>query len=242
MQDVIQGFPKTIGERIYLYLKESIQNGKLKPNQRITEKEIANSFNVSTTPVRDAISKLAGEGLVIVTSHKDTYVKEIFYKDLIAIYHVMNFIDEFVMKLAFESRSEELIEEMEKLTVEMENACKKDTVDKYLDINERIHLKICKSIGNEFLYRIREQIYSQLSLYTPLRIFLFTRSNECEKSLKKHKLLLEAFKSRDKTKIEKAIHRHWINFLPSESEWEEYISQGEGKREIDLKEKLQDYF
>ena len=57
-------FPRTLSERIYLHLKDSIIKGKIKSNQVILEKEIAESFGVSITPVRGALRQLAGEGLI----------------------------------------------------------------------------------------------------------------------------------------------------------------------------------
>jgi len=52
--------PKTLAETIYLHIKKRIIND-LEPNQRITEKEITDLFNVSSTPVREAIHRLCAE-------------------------------------------------------------------------------------------------------------------------------------------------------------------------------------
>jgi len=53
--------PTTISETIYRYLRNAIIEGDLRPVQRIHEKEIAERFNISTTPVREAFQKLSAE-------------------------------------------------------------------------------------------------------------------------------------------------------------------------------------
>jgi len=57
-------FPRTLSERIYLHLKDPIIKGKIKSNQIILETEVAESFGVSITPGREALRRLAGEGLI----------------------------------------------------------------------------------------------------------------------------------------------------------------------------------
>ena len=53
-----------IVDQIFEVLKKQILAGKLKPNERLIEKQIANSFNVSRSPVREALAKFEHEGLV----------------------------------------------------------------------------------------------------------------------------------------------------------------------------------
>jgi len=50
--------PETLGQSIYNCLKKAILENKIKPNQKINEKEIADSFKVSRTPVREALVRL----------------------------------------------------------------------------------------------------------------------------------------------------------------------------------------
>lgn len=50
--------------RPFKLLKNSIIKGEIKPNQRIQERKVASLFNISPTPVREAIKRLAGEGLI----------------------------------------------------------------------------------------------------------------------------------------------------------------------------------
>jgi len=87
-----------------------------------------------------------------------------------------------------------------------------------------MHLRICELSGNEYLYKMREQIYFQLGIYKPLRFFLFTKSDAIKKTMEEFRFLLKVLRSRDKRKIKHINRGAWIKFLPSEAEWDEYQS------------------
>jgi DNA-binding GntR family transcriptional regulator len=218
-------FPRTLAERIYISIKDSILNGEIKNNQRIIEKEIASRFKVSHTPVREAIKRLASEGLIIINSHRESYVRKISYMELINIYYTMIAIDEMALKLAFNRAPDITIKEIEKYVNALKKVAKKEKVGEYLDLNERMHIRICELSSNDYLYHIRKTIYSQLGIYKPLRFFLFSRSDAIDKTMEEFKSLLRALKSRDKRKIKHINRGRWIQFLPSEAEWHEYESE-----------------
>lgn len=221
-RESVFGYPKTIGERVYLYLKDQILKGEIRANERIQEKEISSLFMVSSTPVREAVLRLAGEGLIKITSHKEAVVKSISYKELIEIYQVMDGMDKMALELAFDRMSEEGIKVLEEMEVKMEKYCKKETVEKYLELNEAIWLKISELSGNSFLYQVRQHTHSQLARYRPLRFFLFTASGMLERVLERERMVFEALKRRDRKKMKEAMRQSWIEFLPSEAEWEQH--------------------
>lgn len=56
--------PSTIKEQVYNMLKEKILDGSIKEGEWLQEKKLAEIFNVSRSPIREALIKLAGEGLL----------------------------------------------------------------------------------------------------------------------------------------------------------------------------------
>ena len=217
-----KSFPKTLSDRIYIHLKESITLGKIKPNQRVMEKEIAAEFGISTTPVREAIKKLSGEGLISIDSHKEAVVRETSYRELMNIYEAMVCIDEKCIKLAFGRDKKATLQEMTDSLAEMENYGREKGVERYLECNERMHLKIAELSGNEFLFQIRQMINAQLGRYRPLRHFLFSRSSAIERYMATNEMLLQAIRADERDKIERIEPEDWIRCLPSEEEWLEF--------------------
>ena len=215
-------FPKTLAEGIYNYLKEAIIKGDIEPNQRLQDKNIALRFNVSATPVREAIKRLAGEGLIELSSHREAMVREVSYKELMEIYQAMNCVDEMCMKIAFNKSPDTTIQEIQKYITLMEKVAQKEIVEKYLEMNEQLQLRICEIVGNEFLYQIRQLINNQLGRYRTLRFFLFTKTDAIEETLNEFRSLIKILKSNDRKKIQNLNRSQWVQYLPTEAEWEEY--------------------
>jgi DNA-binding GntR family transcriptional regulator len=210
-------------------LKELILKGVIKPNQKIIEKDLTALFEVSNTPVREAIKKLAWEGLITMSSHKEAVVKEISYKELMDIYYVMICNDEMGIRLLYKKNPDVLSEVITDYLNRMKKVAAKETVEDYLALNEEMHMKICELGENEFLCHVRHLINSQLGRYRPLRFFLFTRSDAIKKSLDEDTALLNAVKNKDKRKIERLTRGRWVEFLSSEEEWLEHIEM-KGKK------------
>lgn len=68
---------QSIAEQLYVYLRKQILNLSLKPGASLSKVELANFFNVSATPIRDAILRLAEDGLVDVFPQHGTRVSAI---------------------------------------------------------------------------------------------------------------------------------------------------------------------
>ena len=86
---------RTMSEFIYGSLKDSIINNELKANQRINEKQLAEYFKVSRTPIREAVLRLEAKGFVRIDSYRRAVVKEISYNDRkqnLILYHQLKLL------------------------------------------------------------------------------------------------------------------------------------------------------
>ena len=110
--------PKTLSQSIYNHLKDAIINNQLKANQKLNEKEIAQSFGISTTPVREAVLRLGAEGFVITDSHRETIVKGISLEELKEISLVMGHLDSLGSVLVVDNLSPQTLEKIDSLTKE----------------------------------------------------------------------------------------------------------------------------
>jgi DNA-binding GntR family transcriptional regulator len=73
----MSGPAKPLREHIVDALRDEIVSGELEPNQRLVEVDIANQFEISRGPVREALRQLEQEGLVQSTPHRGTTVVDI---------------------------------------------------------------------------------------------------------------------------------------------------------------------
>lgn len=78
----------TIQEQVYQFLKEDICSGVFRPGQRLQEVSIANQYKVSRSPVREALRRLAADGLVEEVPNKGVTVKRYSARDMEEIYEM----------------------------------------------------------------------------------------------------------------------------------------------------------
>ncbi len=71
-----------INEKVYSYIKTNIMNFNYPPGYNLNLNQLSEKLGVSHTPIKDALFKLAGEGLVEIAPRKGTYVKDVTQDDI----------------------------------------------------------------------------------------------------------------------------------------------------------------
>jgi len=204
--------PKTLSQLVYENLKESILNKELEPNQRINEKEIAEKLQISRTPVREALMRLATEGFVEIFSHRECLVKEISYKELKERFQVIRVLDRLAASLIFDQINSQGLTKLEKMTKKMERYYNMREFKQFLDINYIIHGKLWDYLTekNNFLQKELHVCINQIKMCIhPLKNAL-EDPEIIKKSMNAHKEIMGAIKKKNKAKLETIIFEHWI--------------------------------
>ena len=205
--------PKTLSQSVYKYLKESIISNKIKAGQKINEKKIAALLQVSSTPVREAIFMLGAEGLVTIKSHKEVVVKELSHKEITEIFQVLSILESFAVTLAVDNIGDEDLKEIEELHKEMERFCKKDSIEKYCDLNMAVHSKLWEFVPNKFLQQTLHGVQNQFQRYSYAQFYALGKTGALKRSLKEHEEILKAVKTKNKRRLKTLLAKHWGSFL-----------------------------
>ena len=91
---------KPLKELVYLELKHKILTGEIESQTRLMEIDLAEKMNVSRTPIREAIHRLADDGLVKLEARKGAYVANISIKDMLDVFEVREDMEGFTAYLA----------------------------------------------------------------------------------------------------------------------------------------------
>lgn len=197
--------------KIHDYLREAIIKNELKPRDIIREKDIAAVFNSSTTPVREAIKRLASEGFVEVHPYRHAFVSEITYKEYEEISETMYVLDSYAHKVVIRDLTEKDHQELREMILDLEKFCTINTLEKYLKINADIHIYVWRFLKNEFFYTTIRQAFDKF-LHSHRHI-LYTQWARNDSSLKKslslHKKMAEALIEKDTSHINSIIKKHW---------------------------------
>ena len=142
----------TSSDFVYLDLRGRIVNRELKPAQRLLEVKIANDMGVSRTPVREALRRLAQEGLVRIVPNSGARVASPSQREVESAYSVREYLESLSVELAcrngIDSRSLERLEE----ALEAEEAAYRDrNIDAFLEANNSFHRLIAEAGKNPVL-------------------------------------------------------------------------------------------
>jgi DNA-binding GntR family transcriptional regulator len=126
--------PVTIKEQVYLTLREQLLHRQPGPNGRIVEKQITDALGVSRTPVREALSLLASEGL-LVSTHHGYKVPEFLLDDVLNVFEVRMLLEPVAARQAAENSSTVGLSEMRRAIEGEKAAHAKGDVTRFLRAN-----------------------------------------------------------------------------------------------------------
>lgn len=205
--------PTTISKTIYKYLKNAIIEGELKPNQRLQEKEIAELFRVSTTPIREAFQRLSAEKYIIISARKEVIVASATLEEIKELFEVVRVLDAFATKKSLKNLTNNDITELKKMTEKLDNFYKQKKIQAYVKENLRVHDKLWKACGNKFLYQSLVNLSEKYTFYANQVFFLTDKSTDntsfFNKSHKDHIDLMKAIEKKDGYRVEKLLLYHW---------------------------------
>ncbi len=201
--------PSTISETIFRYLRKSIIEGRLKPNQKIHEKEIAKLFNVSTTPAREAFQRLSAENYLTINARKEVSVASVSVEEIKELFEVVNILDAFAARKALERFCDEDIQNLREMTENLGNFYNQKRIAPYVKQNLRIHFRIWKECGNHFLYQFLVDLAEKFIFYSNQLFIIVDNPTFFEKSYKDHLVIMKAIEEKDANKLESILLSHW---------------------------------
>lgn len=186
-------------------LEDEIVNGILKPGDRLDEASLAERFNVSRTPIREAFKYLVGSGLVETIPNRGTFVASVGLPQLIEMFDVMAELEGMCARLATRRITEVESEELQSLLDGCVKAKENGDPDAYYYENERFHDCIYRASHNAFLAQQARQLQMRLKPYRRLQLRVRNRAST---SLAEHRSIVAAVLDGDERAAEKSIKDH----------------------------------
>jgi DNA-binding GntR family transcriptional regulator len=186
-------------------IREMIRKAELKKGQKIIEKELCESMNLSRTPIREALRLLHAEGLVKIAARRGAYVAQPCIDEIREMFDVIALLEGACAALAAANMSGEDLAALGRLHEELEMYAEKRDVEGYMRANNSIHTFVQENSGNSFLAGIVGGFRDRAFHY---RVMSIDSAERMEQSLKAHRLLLEAFQTRNAKKAEIIMRKH----------------------------------
>jgi DNA-binding GntR family transcriptional regulator len=160
-----------VADLAYERIRGYVLGGEVPPGARLGQVELAERFGISRTPVREALRRLAGEGLVDFHSNRGFRVADLGLDAVLRRLEVRAILEPGIAALAAERRTGRDLELMREAIADETEA--RDGIGAH-DASRRFHIALARASGNEELVRVIESLW----LVEVGRRLLFRRSAE----------------------------------------------------------------
>lgn len=186
-------------------LEQDILTGRSRPGEKLDEQALARRFDVSRTPVREALQQLASVGLIDLKPNRGAFVREVSIGELIQMFEVMAELEGMAGRLAARRAGEGAILRIRELLAACETAAASRDTDAYYAENGRFHAAIYEACGNAFLASEASRLHQRLKAYRRLQLRVPKRM---EQSLAEHRRIVEAIERGDAALAERELKDH----------------------------------
>jgi DNA-binding GntR family transcriptional regulator len=199
---------KPLREVVGEALREAIINGTLKPGERLMEIQLADELGVSRTPIREAIRRLELEGFLVMVPRRGTYVADLSIKDINEVFEIRTALDVLAAGLAAERITEDELEKMERLLVQIGEYIEISDAEKIVEADEQFHDVLYQASRNDRLVGIICNLREQ---FTRFRTISMAYPGRIKKTLDEHRHLVEAIAQRDVEVAQQCAREHMEN-------------------------------
>jgi DNA-binding GntR family transcriptional regulator len=197
-------------EQIYQSIKQMIFQGVFAPGDRIYEAKIAREFNVSRSPVREAVRALERDGLLIIDNKSQIMVYKPTMKDVEEVYQCRMALESLAAQLTARMASNEELQEIENTLLETKNILEQEEVwskdkDTVISLNSRFHDLITQYSQNK---RLQKQLDDLRSLTYFYRVINFQGAKREWVIFNQHQEIFNAIRQREEDKAAKVMCEH----------------------------------
>jgi DNA-binding GntR family transcriptional regulator len=196
--------PDSLSDKAYFGILEAIRHGRLLPGTRLRETDLAAWLSISRTPVREAIHRLKGEGLLSAAAGKSLVVTQVdrgLVDDLYVLREVLEGTAAGLAAARATSADLQILEEL----IEAEGSIQVTDVERLVDANRRFHDFTSGVAKNRFLQRALSVLSDSLAL-----LGASTLDNPARAAVARHqhREIVYAIKDRDTERAERLMRAH----------------------------------
>jgi DNA-binding GntR family transcriptional regulator len=195
----------SLTEEIAGELRQSILTGKLKPNTRLFEKELAEQLGVSRGPLREALRLLEGEGVIVSSTGRGSYVNSFSERKVAELYSIRIILEQEAARLAAKKADQEQLSALEQILHSMFQAAEDGDLNNVIDLDIQFHQKIWEIADHTYLQQILNGLSAQIRSYVALQTNLY---EDLAAGISNHKEILDSLMVRDGEGAANILRQH----------------------------------
>ena len=201
-----------INEKVYDYIKKKIITSDFPCGHKLNIAKLSETLYVSQTPIKDALSRLSGEGLVDIMSRTGTYVKNLTQTDVYEILQIRLFLETSVISEVARKITDEQVQYIKDIYLKgISVAVTSDNSESYkiyMEHDSQFHLSLFNIMGNKRLLQIYQNLNVHMQIVRLRLIFHTMNKIRIMQTNEEHRMILDALMKRDVTNAIQAVEKH----------------------------------
>jgi DNA-binding GntR family transcriptional regulator len=196
---------RTLREQVIDHLREEILSSRLAPGTELGEVALAASLGISRGPLREALARLASEGLVTITPRRGAVVTRFTRQEFIEAYQVREALESLAIRLAVPRLTDSERARLRELADGMVELAAKGDVQAFFEANRAFHRIFVDASSNERLRELHEQLANQMGRLLAKSLEL---RGSLDQSAADHLAILEAVDAGDAERAARLLEEH----------------------------------
>lgn len=201
--------PASLADQAYKIIKEQILTGELQDDDSLPEERLANQLGISRTPLRDALLRLANEGLIIQNKGEPARVASFTQENSLEYMEIRSLLEIYNIEKILTKIDDQLLQILEENLNEQMEAITNGTYNDFIEKDRDFHLILASYSGNKELEKMIQKMNTGVN-----RAFIIlskTVPQSAHAAYKEHLEIVEALKHKNITLAKNTMLLHLSN-------------------------------
>jgi DNA-binding GntR family transcriptional regulator len=214
---------ETFKDKAYTALRNLIVSSDVyrsRTDIRLDERQLAQDFGISRTPVREAMVQLEREGFVRSVPRRGVYVVRKTKGEVIELIQAWAALESMAARLLTQSASDADIAGLRRMFTTFEGDELHAKLDEYSEVNIAFHQAIIELSGNQVLIRLAENLFTHMRM---IRGSTIGEDDRVDRSIRDHMNIIQALEARDTERAEDLVRQHALGLAAHVAKHADYL-------------------
>jgi DNA-binding GntR family transcriptional regulator len=207
----------------YAALKDAIVSMDIyrsRADVRLDERQLAQEFGISRTPVREAMAQLEREGFVRSVPRRGVYIVRKTKQEVIEMIAAWAALESMAARLITINAGNDEIAALRRMFARFENGELHARLDEYSEVNIEFHQTIIRMSHNDVLIRLAEDLFAHMRM---IRMKTIGEQDRADRSIRDHLNIIEALEARDTRRAEDLVRDHALGLADHVAKYADYL-------------------
>jgi DNA-binding GntR family transcriptional regulator len=187
---------------------------------RLDERQLAQNFGISRTPVREAMAQLEREGFVRSVPRRGIYIVRKTRAEVIEMITAWAALESMAARLITQHANSDDIASLRRMFARFENGQVRAHLDEYSEANIEFHQTIIRMSGNSVLIALAENLFTHMRM---IRMKTIGEQDRADRSIRDHMHIIEALEARETARAEDLVRDHALGLAEHVRKYADYL-------------------